>query len=612
MNIAPDTEVIKMTVQEVVQTGGGDYIIEGLNSYTIAPIDTQYVSDAFEGTSPTDKVLANMPSLNDFLTMFYDKYLNANLENYQVTKKSLGKDQSGTYDIYEYDFKPAKYNRMIMLSSGLHSYEVGAMLGLAYFMDNMIEHHHGDVLLTYLYENVRIKVVPVLNPWGYSQSPKKYGNVRGVNINRNFDYNGIWASFPDYSPDPSDPNYNEWNVKGDYPFSEAETRIISDWVENNLGTEFWIDCHTGLGYKNIDIWSQSLSTSPYNSKIILAHNKLEAWTKDYYNISSVVTKYVYDSETSVRTKWVEGKYGIPQVVIEQAPESDNTWKAANNASAEAAVNYTAQIYAYVGEFLLKTSETVDSTEYIETLQQTAIENKKYQTPFPAQTKKLIGISATKTRTAYSAGDTLDTSDISVTAQYNVGTTAAVATNIQIDDSDVDMSTAGTYAIGVKYTEGNLTASTSVNIVVSENNVLTIKQGGISSANGTITENSARVYYFESVSIPSFPCEVSKGNGLDGFYLSGRIYHNDDSYWKGVAFGNNPDWSENIWVPSSASTDGWISAQTFTISASQFDTPPSARIRFVIKKIDGSDFTPSEIDGKTTTFNGVTYTLKAIT
>ena len=46
-------------------------------------------------------------SQNAFYTTFYDKYLGVH-GNLVVTKKNLGKDQSGLYDIWCYDFKPYK------------------------------------------------------------------------------------------------------------------------------------------------------------------------------------------------------------------------------------------------------------------------------------------------------------------------------------------------------------------------------------------------------------------------------------------------------------------------------------------------------------------------
>lgn len=83
---------------------------------------------------------------------------------------------------------------------------------------------------------------------------------------------------------------------------------------------------------------------------------------------------------------------------------------------------------------------------------------------PPSTKTLVSITATKTVTNYSVGDTLSTADITVTAHYDDTTTATVVGTY--DTSGVDMSVAGTYSIGVSYTEGGVTATTSISITVS--------------------------------------------------------------------------------------------------------------------------------------------------
>ena len=78
---------------------------------------------------------------------------------------------------------------------------------------------------------------------------------------------------------------------------------------------------------------------------------------------------------------------------------------------------------------------------------------------PPSTKTLVSISATKTVTNYNVGDTLSTADITVTATYDDTTTATVVGTY--DTNNVDMSTAGTYSIGVSYTEDGITQTTSI-------------------------------------------------------------------------------------------------------------------------------------------------------
>ena len=51
----------------------------------------------------------------------------------------------------------------------------------------MIHYARLNTNYKYLRKNVRIKIIAIINPWGFNQIPKSYPNSRGVNPNRNFD-----------------------------------------------------------------------------------------------------------------------------------------------------------------------------------------------------------------------------------------------------------------------------------------------------------------------------------------------------------------------------------------------------------------------------------------
>lgn len=82
-------------------------------------------------------------------------------------------------------------------------------------------------------------------------------------------------------------------------------------------------------------------------------------------------------------------------------------------------------------------------------------------------KTLTSISASKTATTYYVGSNLDTSDITVEAHFDNDTSADVSgsEDLTIDTQNVDMSTAGTYNIGISYTYEGVTKSTSIAIAV---------------------------------------------------------------------------------------------------------------------------------------------------
>lgn len=289
---------------------------------------------------------------NQFLEMFYDKWLGYHIEDgLRVNKKSLGKDTSGQYDIYEYDFIPPHYTETILLSSGMHAYELSASFGLAHFFTEYMKYPYASDGFKYLRENVRIKVIPVVNPWGFNHTPyKTYGNSNGVNPNRNFDSldeNGqsVWDSFPIYSPNKSDSNYNEWNVKGEAPFSESETIILRDWVLDNSNAKFWIDCHTGLGYGKYDNWIVTVSTNKNLNKIYYALYELEKRIENVYSTTSRTNKDI-DGETAIKHKWCCNVAKVPCMTIEQAPENTLWGTKLNNESGDI-TEYATTVYAYV-------------------------------------------------------------------------------------------------------------------------------------------------------------------------------------------------------------------------------------------------------------------------
>ena len=116
------------------------------------------------------------------------------------------------------------------------------------------------------------------------------------------------------------------------------------------------------------------------------------------------------------------------------------------------------------------------------------------TPTPVQ-KELSSISVSVVPSSYSVGDTLGT--VTVTAHYSDNTTADVTASAQVDTSDVDMSTAGTYTISANYTEDGVTKTADTSITVGS--VVTptvivdgVYDGTISSANGHCDDNTVTV------------------------------------------------------------------------------------------------------------------------
>ena len=76
--------------------------------------------------------------------------------------------------------------------------------------------------------------------------------------------------------------------------------------------------------------------------------------------------------------------------------------------------------------------------------------------------ELTGIGATKSKTTYTVGDTLNTDDITVTGTYSDGSTKDLTSEASIDTSGVNMEADGVYVINVSV-DGGYTATISITV-----------------------------------------------------------------------------------------------------------------------------------------------------
>ena len=328
-------------------TSGKIPLLSNILTSATETIDTIFEFDSAPNdwvTDSTGRVLD--VSTEDFYNLFYNKWVGNHADGFSVTRTQLGMDQSEQYPIYEYDFCPQNYTYTVLLSSGMHTYELSAHFGLAWFMKTYMRQVDGENLsdgFEYLRNHVRIKVIPISNPWGWNQSPKKYGNCNGVNINRNFDYetdNGgsAWEQFPVQT--------DEWNQKGSAPFSEAEAKILRDWALSNPDAYFWIDCHTGLGFAGYDNFIYYSSDDKYVDRIVQGLETLQNRIKTKYSKQNPVKETRIDNEGSIRLRWGERVAGIPGMTIEQAPGNTLWGTALNNESGDI-TEFAVAVYCYL-------------------------------------------------------------------------------------------------------------------------------------------------------------------------------------------------------------------------------------------------------------------------
>lgn len=129
-----------------------------------------------------------------------------------VTKRSIGRDQSDTYDQWCYEFTPPHPEKTMLLTACLHGNEYTGFYWMTQFLDLLVNHWHEHPHFAYLRKTVKLVTVPIVNPYGFANQSRY--NVNGTDCSRNFNYN--WGVSLDEYP------------QGAEPWAEAESRNIRD------------------------------------------------------------------------------------------------------------------------------------------------------------------------------------------------------------------------------------------------------------------------------------------------------------------------------------------------------------------------------------------------
>lgn len=244
----------------------------------------------------------------DFFAKFYDEFVENSNDNYKVIKTLLGKDTSNTYNIYKYVFEPKNYEQTIILTSGMHGYEETAPIAVARLMHHVVNDNQNMDIYKYLKNKVRIVVIPLVNPWGFNQNPRKYGTVTGVNPSRNFDYN--WDSYASSG--------SEWDLKGSSVFSEKETQYMRDtYLLYKDDISFTLDCHTGRGWtKDVFVYYVE-SDNILKPKLIEAAAWLDNRIKNKYN--KTTNNEIMQTDRALNLLWLNKIQNIPSGTVEFSP-----------------------------------------------------------------------------------------------------------------------------------------------------------------------------------------------------------------------------------------------------------------------------------------------------
>ena len=219
---------------EIVSARSGFSTLEDRLDSSISTFDSIWNNPNITSIRPNDDddAWGNYQAGPSLFLGYYDSLMNE-FSNY-ITKENYGKDESGTYDWWVYKFTPKKYEKTMIITSGVHSSEKIAMFSLLKFLDMLCRDYTHYPQLAYIREKVRIIVAPICNPWGMVNGNGRT-NVNGVNINRNFDY--YWSSAG------GNGDVDSGDYKGTAPNSEAETQHIVKLLDTYKEAKVYMDFH---------------------------------------------------------------------------------------------------------------------------------------------------------------------------------------------------------------------------------------------------------------------------------------------------------------------------------------------------------------------------------
>ena len=260
------------------KSGGGSSTQTYLNARNtyIAPVPSGYCESKLTFTDFGTRVTDALKSDTALRAMINNFRAIASANPNYITETLLGKDASGTYDIYKYelDLKPAmedgyssvmkKDKPVFIITAGLHGLEPDAVFEVYHFMQDICNNFMESEHLEYLRTNVKFVIVPLSNPWGFVNG--NYNNSNNVNLNKNFEHGFSKVT-------------NATNTQlntGENPYSEAEAVLLKGVFDEYKNAVFHLECHGKAGadanYNDV-IWF-SLMASLASDLIELSANNV--------------------------------------------------------------------------------------------------------------------------------------------------------------------------------------------------------------------------------------------------------------------------------------------------------------------------------------------------
>lgn len=251
----------------------------------------------------------------------YDELVSA-YPNY-IKKKELGYDASGTILMYAYTLAPKYPTQSIYLQAGVHGWEPDPVFALA-MIATLIANAYGttdgsglkvdDDALKYIRENVKITIVPCVNPYGFNnradcgidKREQAQNNANGVQLN------GAWTG------------------------NAAEAVAVRNLIEGlKYELSFAIDMHSTVWEDSRDRYGCFYAGVNSGSASLLTVFKTYEWLYRFYDIKypsivqgDSVPNPFGDGYASIGTmtgtfnSWIYSTYGIESTTMEF---SDHVW-----------------------------------------------------------------------------------------------------------------------------------------------------------------------------------------------------------------------------------------------------------------------------------------------
>lgn len=241
-------------------------------------------------------------SAEEFVDNLYEP-LRARYPDY-ITRTDIGKDASGEYTMYCYEYAPKDYKSTIFLAGGIHSDEGVGYFSLAKIMQLIAEAKPEDTLLYTLRQNVRFVVIPIINVWGVSNGHPR-ANSNGQDLNRDFidlsqqESKNVIACFEKYA--------------------ETVDVAMDFHISQNSSNELWFNF---INYSDNAVVNFKTTNHLY-------HRYLElGYTDKITGLGKLPGSYVKGSQYLEGVLW--NRFGVPTITVEMT----TNWRTPREYSAD--------------------------------------------------------------------------------------------------------------------------------------------------------------------------------------------------------------------------------------------------------------------------------------